>query len=184
MREIDSLLQFGLPGPSTRNESLLSLNWYYHVILRHTPEKVIEDLRSWIDRRHNGFSREYTRNPEIVYAHINRIVENFDWNKVEKVFRPRQDGTVAFDNAKEFLRYVPLNDRAKHLLAHIIEYGSNRGKRKTFGIEVRIPSRTLKSWDRKYAAHMRLLKQKGHIGLGRGYSTLGYAQTYHILTVP
>jgi len=84
----------------------------------------------------------------------------------------------------EFLKEVCVNDRAKRLLAHLIEYGSKRGERKRFGIEVRIPSRTLQSWDREYGTHVRLLKKKGHIRLGRGYTTLGLAQTYHILTIP
>jgi len=82
MREIDNLLFFGLQGPNSRNNAMLKLNWYAHAILGHDPDTVAKDLQGWIDEGHNGFSRDYNRNPQAVYNHIDRIIANFDWGKV------------------------------------------------------------------------------------------------------
>ena len=182
MREIDDLLFFGLPGPSTRNNATLKLNWFLHVILGHDPETVAKDLREWIDEGHNGYSRDYNRSPRIVYAHIDRVVANFDWNKVGHTYK--QGDTVALGQALEFLRSTPLNDRERGLLAHIIEYASKRGEQKQWGYKVRIPSRTLKGWDWQYGIALNLLLKKRYLQRGRNYTTLGLAQTYHVLTLP
>lgn len=186
MRSMDDLLTFGLETRGTRNESLLNLCWFFHVVHGHDSETVVHDLRGWIDTRHNGFSDDYNRDPETVYQHIERIVSNFAWSKVPnpQYGGRRKHGGSNFGWALDYLIDLSLNERARRLLAHFIDYATRRGELRGFGFEVRIPSRTLKSWDRRYGPQLRLLIKRGHLAPGPNYTTLGKAQTYRVLTYP
>ena len=139
MREVDNLLHLGLPGPGTRNHSLLTLCWFYHVVLGHESDMAVLDLRGWIDWGNNGLSRDYNRNPRDVYAHIDRIVADFDWGKVNGIYRP---SSVGLEEALGFLHDISLNDRARNLFARMIVRALNQGERR-----LRLPIRHQYSGD-------------------------------------
>ena len=92
---------------------------------------------------------------------------------------------MGYEAARLFTETLSLTARARDFLAHFIAYLASRGAWMAEGhVEGEVPSRTLKTWDRQYGLLLRLLKKKGHLEKGRGYSTNGIAQTFKLRTFP
>lgn len=83
--EIQELLKTGLTAPSTRNDSLLKLNFYYQTYLNYSPEQSEKAMNDWISTKHNEFSKDWKRNPEQVKKQIHSIASSYDRNKINKV---------------------------------------------------------------------------------------------------
>jgi len=187
MGEIDALLNVGLSAPSTRNSALLKLNWYFGAVCGWCAEDREEALIRWIDTRHNGMSKDYARNPEVVHRQIRHIVLHFDERKIRKHNPGRKRARKPLPEAiQSHIASLPLTDRERCLLGEMMAWGLNRERDAVDGwIEVTIPSRTLKGFDRNYSPVLKSLAVKGYVVKTRNYGVqTGRCNGYRIHAVP
>lgn len=184
MLEVDRLLTFGLKEKGERNTSTLKLCWYFHAVQGMNGPQVEDALWQWITTKHNGQSEDFAQNPQRVRKLIGDAVKHFDPAKVgtgSQVApeRPRNGDNELRDRIAAFVAGLPLDDRGKRLLSRGLEYAHKRGIQKGGGIEVQIPSRTLKSFDWQYGHILPTLLEHGYISKTMGYSEkLGICNTY------
>jgi hypothetical protein len=189
MQEVDKLLSVGLTAAGQRNAALLKLNWYMHVIWSLDSTAVEQNLIAWIDRNHNGRSVDYNANSGRVHSGIKQIVKAFDHTKVgtgsnSAPGRPMVDSD-AFSGPQQgieaHLDELALDGRTRRFYGRLLEFANRRGIRRTLNgqIEIEIPSRTLKKFDRKYGEILPELLASGIVSKSRNYSVQkGRANTF------
>ncbi len=135
--DMQDLFEHGLYLPSSRNESLLMLNWYFQAIEGKKPHETAPILKRWIAEKHNGMSKDWISSPVGVYKQIDSMVANFDRGKVN--FKPKQTNINTAD-----IKYVEnLTDDSKYqkFLLRLIEL------RRTKGEIVAIPKTLFDCWN-------------------------------------
>jgi len=188
MLEVDRLERDGLWRPSQRNDAFLKLTWYMRVIRGFDAERTATELRAWIDKFNNGLSREYTANREQVYRKIRDVVRCFDPGKVgsKSTYKapesPREAAAGLEGVVEGFVDAQPLDWRERAFLGELLRYAHQRGEVSLDGceLEVLIPARTLKTWDRQYAPILRNLQVQGCVEKARNYTTLGRCTAYRV----
>ena len=189
MHVVDRLLREGLWRPSQRQEALLKLNWFMHVIWRFDSDSVEKELCTWISQHHNGFSKDFKRDPQWVYRDIREKVRAFDPDKAStkqtetppRVPRKAEEDLQA--RIQEFLRATPLDDHEKTLLAKIFGYAHRHGEDTPDGrsLNVEIPSRTLQSFNRQYGPILKALMTASYVKKTRNYGAdIKRCNTYRV----
>ena len=177
MVEVDRLLREGLWRRSQRREALLKLNWFMHVIWRFDNDRVEQELCAWIRQHHNGFSKDFNRDPDWVYRDIQQKVCAFDHNKVgaqkaqvlPRVTRKTEEDLQA--RIQEFVESTLLDNCEKTLLAKILGYAHRYGEATSDGryLEVEIPSRTLQLFNWQYGPVLQALMAARFVWKVRNY---------------
>ena len=164
MLEVDQLLRDGLTGPGQRNDAFLKLSWFMHVIWGFDGERTAQELWAWIRSHHNGHSQDYNRDPQAVYRKCQQVVQYFDWDKVSSGHKATNPPPAADDLIQSYVDQTLLDDRSRAFLARLLRYARQRGQETLDGcLEVQIPSRTMKSYDRQYGPILRELIEAGHV---------------------
>ena len=184
MREVDLLLTVGLPGPSTRNDATLMLNWYLQVIGRRSKTSTHDFLNRWIAERHNGYSADFRRNPETVYAHNLRIVENFDPDQVKWQARAPDISPQDQQRIQVYLSQLHLKSPQRrlyeHILVHCVRWCDVSGEE----CVAEIPSTYLHQCDYRYKARLRVLMAKDLIRQIAGYSVREHQCRKYAVRIP
>jgi hypothetical protein len=186
MLEVDRLLSDGLWRASQRNDALLKLNWLFQAVWRFDEQRAADELWCWLQAHHNGRSREYSADPAAVQRKIGDIARCFDASKVADLRPLAAPGRAlaGIDGAiQAYVDVLPLDTRERELLANILRVAHRRGE-PTFGnaeLDVEIPARTLKAFDRKYGAILPALIEPGFVVKSRNYGRdIGRANTYRV----
>ena len=162
MAECDRLLSQGLPGPGTRNDSLMKLRWLFMAVWNLPPDRAELELWAWLQNGHNGHSRDYNASPDRCRRHIREIVRSHDPAKVgagrQRRTEPR---TPPKDAIERYCDLQPLDGRERAFLGRLLVYAHQYGQTTmTNEIDVQIPSRTLKTFDRQYGPVLRVLESQ------------------------
>jgi len=188
MAEVDRLLRDGLWRASQRNDATLKLCWLMRTVWGLDPERTESELWCWMRNYHNGQSKEFMADPEKVRGKIRAVVLSYDPEKAQSPRRalecPRtgDPSRSALGMAIEaFVDAQPLDTRERAFLARLLEYAHRRGEPTLDGqLEVEIPSRTLKTFDREYPPVLRLLVSQGIVEMARNYSRMGRCKAYRL----
>ena len=186
MAEVDRLLRDGLWRPSQRNDATLKLCWYMRVIWGWDAERTEDGLWIWIQQSHNGQSREYNTSPDKVRRKIAGAVRAFKPEKVGTGHRATESPTEPRSGLGgaigQYVDAQPLDERERVFLAALLEYAHRRGTNTLDGqLEVQVPSRTAKGFNRQYGPLMRLLTSQGIVELaGRYGAQIGRCNTYRM----
>jgi hypothetical protein len=198
MQEVDKLLSVGLTGPSQRNDALLKLNWYMHIIWGFDGPRVERELTAWIDDKHNGHSVDFNADRGRVYRQIRHVVAGFDEAKVgtrSKVKPERHlereeiasnDRQVLRQGIEAHLDQCGLDGRTRRFYGKLLDFANRRGNRRTLNgqIEIEIPSRTLKTFDRKYGEILPRLLASGIVSKSRNFGVeIGRSNTFVVESV-
>jgi len=187
MLEVDRLERDGLWRPAQRHEALCKLSWYFHVIEGKSGDQVVGELWAWIRDKNNGFSQDFRERQDWVRRNIEGLVKAWDPGKVGNTpykapESPREAAAGLEGVVEGFVDSLPLDWRERAFLTELLRYAHRRGEVSLdgFEIEVEIPARTLKTWDRQYGPILRSLLFQGCVELARNYTTLGRCTTYRV----
>ena len=189
MLEVDRLERNGLWRLSQRHDALCKLNWYYHVIDGMSGDEVVGKLWTWIREKNNGFSRDYRERQDWVRRNIEGLVKAWNPGKVGskstyKAPESPRKAAVGLEGAIEgFLDAAPLDWQERAFLGELLRYAHHRGEVTLDGceIEVPIPSRTLKTFDRQYGPFLAVLMQQGYVAKVRNYGVhIGRCTAYRV----
>jgi hypothetical protein len=184
MVDVDLLLSSGLQNrenltclqpeePHGRNKQTWLVCWYRKVILQESNEQTIAFLNTWIDQGHNGRSKDYLKNPALVYRENERIVQGFDLEKALTGTQvPQERPGATLEVYRQQASALPLSEKQRDLLAHIARYAEARGEKRGNGqIVVEIPSKTLIKWNPRYAPVLRSLIAQKYLKMDRNYGS-------------
>ena len=188
MQGIDELLKIGLTQPAQRNDACLKLCWHMRTICQYDEETTIQELWTWMQEYHNGYSSEFNKNPPKVYQKIQEVVKHFDPSKASNnntyhkpQANPQRDNEKKNAQINCPIPSPPLEDPDKNLYDNILNYAHKRGQDGEDGfINVEIPSRTLQSWYWRYKPILQRLIDRDYLKKGKNYTTRGRCQTYRI----
>lgn len=158
------LLEYGLPGPSSRNESQFHVLYYLwrKNVPPDTARKICWD---WIQAKHNGYSREIRYNPHRVREEIKRQTQHI-WNKYSAIAGMLPDeahlmhfGYVTKEDLKKILHLCDASLPKSRFLFNLLKYTYPRKHRDRIGVH----SDLLKMWASRDAYLNRLeeLRQMG-----------------------
>lgn len=80
--DIDEIFNIGLQSFGTRHEAQFKILLYLWR-KNYDPEVAYRMVKKWIDTKNNGFSKDYYKNPQLVYLHIKRQIQTI-WEKYER----------------------------------------------------------------------------------------------------
>jgi len=174
MRDIDLLLREGLQKPEAllslkpgdagkRNSQTMKLNWFCFVIRRYTPEQTLKFLNKWITEKNNGLSADFNRDPAKVYAHHERIVKGFDWEKVGKG-KGQKARTITrsqYRAIEQRLASLGLRKPEKALYGALLKHCAKWCDLSQEWTEVEIPREYLRGAVKNYYRHLPRLKEAG-----------------------
>ena len=182
LQEGNELLKHGLQLPSSRHESqfkVLYLFWRLNV----TQEQAETTAWHWIQRKHNGFSKDILRYPGAVRKEITRQA-NTIWGKYElsKVYpddtHNSHGGYLAEPDLRDIIQICGGSTPRMRFLFHLVKYCYPRRHRN----QVNIHRDKLVQWgnERTYLKYLNELETKGIAQRGRGYEVGGFSKSLRL----
>ena len=173
-QEIDDLIQNGLPHPSSRNDALLKLSWYYREVMGFDIPTTEQTLCQWIEQKNNGKSKDFEKDPESVRRHIEALVDHTQTSKPNLLnFEQSPLQKSRLEEAQSRVAKLTASDGERKLLSDMICYAMVRGITENGKWPcVEIPCQTLKAWHRDYNILVPRLVRRGYIRPGKNHCTL------------
>jgi hypothetical protein len=165
------LLKCGLQSPSTRAEAQFKILYYFW--RQNIPiEQAIAETWKWINKHHNGYSKDILRYPKQVKDHIIRQARSiYDRYELSYVYPDQvhnsQNGYIAKGDIKEILMATDGNlPRAKFLFNLVKYYYPKR-----YRLFVGIHTEKLIGWsnERTYLKYINEFEEKGILKRGQKY---------------
>jgi len=166
-----ALLKYGLQGPSSRDAAQFEIIrhlWRQNVTL----DDAVRILWSWISKKHNGYSRDFQKNPVAVRDHIRHQAVNY-YNRMQlRDVLPDQPhksfkGYVCRPDIVEIVKICEGNLPRIKFTFELVKYMNPRRYRD----RVDIHRDKLVAWssNRTYRRHLEHLEGKGLLNRGSGY---------------
>ena len=169
--DIPALLENGLTEHSTRDWAQFELVkdlWHQNVL----KNDAIQFIWAWLNRHHNGFSRDLIRNPGEVKNHIRHQVNSYYNHLQTGAIYPDQphknfNGYICQPDLLEIVKLAEGNLPRIRFIFELIRYMNPRRHRDS----VSIHSDKFIAWAsmRTYQRHLQYLGSKGILKRGTGY---------------
>lgn len=169
--DIKGLLANGLQAPSTRDSAqfeIIKHLWRQNV----TQDDAWRFLWVWIGKKHNGFSRDYLRNPKMVRDHIRHQVFSY-YDRMRNFFvlpdhaHISHKGYICRPDLLEIVKVCAGNLPRMKFIFELVKYMNPRRFRESVPVH-RDKLVEWSSW-RTYKNHLEYLEGKGILKRGSGY---------------
>jgi len=169
--DVPELLKSGLQGPSTRDEVQFSLTKYlwHQNLLKSDCERFIW---AWLQKNHNGYSKDLLRSPREVQKHIRHQVETYyGWMATGAVYpdqpHKNHNGYVCRPDLLEIVKLAEGSLPRMRFIFELVKYMNPRRHRDS----VPVHRDKLVSWSgvRTYQGHLNYLESKRILKRGSGY---------------
>jgi hypothetical protein len=178
MPDVEQLLREGLQAPGTRHESQFKI-LYFFWRNNFCKESAIELCWQWIQKKHNGLSKDFNRHPAQVKKEIerqaNKIWADYDRAKIypDSVHNLHY-GFISKPDLKDILVVSECSLPKARFLFHLVRYFYPR-RYQTF---VNIHSNRLIEWASKdsYLKHLSFFESKGILKRGDSYLTKAFSK--------
>jgi hypothetical protein len=118
LQDAKDLLIRGLTKPSTKHTAIYELAIYHIQMCGMDPQQANREICEWIDKHHNGLSKDYHADPEGVYKEIEAMVNWVSTRNGHPLLTPSETRTIVDDQR--------LNYRQKNMLAELVKLTKNR----------------------------------------------------------
>jgi hypothetical protein len=170
--DVPALLANGLPGPSTRD-------WAQFELVRHVWRQNVaqEDawrfIWDWIRKKHNGFSKDYLKHPQMVRDHIRHQVSKYYFHMLHLFALPDRphashNGYICKPDILKIVQVCAGSLPRMRFVFELVKFMNPRQRRDS----VPIHSDQLAKWSgrRTYRRHMEELESKGVLKREKWYS--------------
>ena len=120
------LLRFGLQGPTTRHDSQARV--IYHLFRNNLPpDEAIMQTWAWVNKKHNGHSKDIIKFPGAVFKEIQRqaawIYNNYQYTgKYPDITHNLFNGVICRADLEQILKITSASIPKSKLLFHIVKY--------------------------------------------------------------